>query len=117
MTISVTFKREWVAALRSGKFKQGLGYLQKGDKFCCLGVACRIAGVTMPRKLDDRSTFSFAPLNKAIGLNPEVSRRLGNMNDSGTPFSDIADYIEKHLGPSTALSKAKAETNERERET
>jgi hypothetical protein len=35
---------EWVAALRSGRYKQGEGYLAKRErgemKFCCLGVAC-----------------------------------------------------------------------------
>lgn len=32
--------REWIADLRSGKFKQGRGQLRQGDRFCCLGVAC-----------------------------------------------------------------------------
>lgn len=35
---------KWVAALRSGKFKQGHGVLHSGDKFCCLGVLCDISG-------------------------------------------------------------------------
>lgn len=35
--------KEWVAALRSGKYQQGTGTLlirtaDQGDKFCCLGV-------------------------------------------------------------------------------
>jgi len=34
--------KKWVKALRSGEFKQGTGYLRKGDKFCCLGVACAV---------------------------------------------------------------------------
>ena len=32
----------WVKALRSGKFKQTRDVLRRGDKFCCLGVACEI---------------------------------------------------------------------------
>lgn len=32
----------WIAALRSGKYKQGKGQLQSDTGFCCLGVACKI---------------------------------------------------------------------------
>lgn len=40
--------RKWVAALRSGDYRQGTGELHKRDskgvdRFCCLGVACDIA--------------------------------------------------------------------------
>ena len=38
--------REWVEALHSGKYKQGIGKLKKigGDSYlyCCFGVACEI---------------------------------------------------------------------------
>lgn len=33
-------EKKLVAALRSGKYKQGKSYLRVGDRFCCLGVAC-----------------------------------------------------------------------------
>lgn len=43
-TINTDFVEKWVAALRSGEYKQGQGYLRKGvdgaAEFCCLGVAC-----------------------------------------------------------------------------
>lgn len=35
--------KKWVAALRSGKYKQGTCALNKNGKFCCLGVACEVA--------------------------------------------------------------------------
>lgn len=35
--------KEWIAALRSGKYKQGQGQLKTQDKFCCLGVLCDIS--------------------------------------------------------------------------
>ena len=38
------FKDKWLVALRSGDYKQGIGYLRKGDKYCCLGVAAEISG-------------------------------------------------------------------------
>lgn len=34
------FKTRWIAALRSGEYEQGAGWLRSGDRFCCLGVAC-----------------------------------------------------------------------------
>ena len=33
---------KWVAALRSGNYKQTQGRLKKEDAFCCLGVLCDI---------------------------------------------------------------------------
>lgn len=37
-------KRDWVAALRSGKYKQGANLLRStDDKYCCLGVLCALA--------------------------------------------------------------------------
>lgn len=38
------WKKKWVEALRSGKYKQGKEALCFGDKYCCLGVLCEIAG-------------------------------------------------------------------------
>ena len=35
---------EWVAALRSGEYKQGTGVLRsEANEFCCLGVLCDLA--------------------------------------------------------------------------
>lgn len=33
-------KAEWVAALRSGEYRQTKRQLRYGDNFCCLGVLC-----------------------------------------------------------------------------
>lgn len=35
-------KRQWVAALRSGRYPQTTGYLRDENGFCCLGVLCDI---------------------------------------------------------------------------
>lgn len=32
----------WLAALRSGEYKQATGVLNNGNGFCCLGVACDV---------------------------------------------------------------------------
>lgn len=34
------FKKEWIDALRSGKYEQGKNQLVDNGKYCCLGVAC-----------------------------------------------------------------------------
>lgn len=36
-------KEAWIAELRSGKYKQGTGYLTMDDNYCCLGVLCEMA--------------------------------------------------------------------------
>lgn len=36
--------KSWVRLLRSGRYKQGYEYLNKGDTYCVLGVACRVLG-------------------------------------------------------------------------
>lgn len=39
-------RAKWVAALRSGEYKQGKGKLRtRGNTYCCLGVACAIGVV------------------------------------------------------------------------
>lgn len=41
MTYAFTSEQlEWLDALESGKYEQGKTFLNKNNKFCCLGVAC-----------------------------------------------------------------------------
>ena len=42
-------KAKWVAALRSGQYKQTQNQLRDGNKFCCLGVLCNIHAQEHPR--------------------------------------------------------------------
>ena len=39
-------KKQWVEALRSGKYEQGKEWLQYQGKFCCLGVLCDLHAKT-----------------------------------------------------------------------
>jgi hypothetical protein len=39
------FKAKWIAALRSGKYKQTVSRLRDNFGYCCLGVACDISGM------------------------------------------------------------------------
>jgi hypothetical protein len=40
--MNAEIKARWLAALRSGKFKQGRYRLRKNDHYCCLGVLCEV---------------------------------------------------------------------------
>lgn len=47
--------KKWVKALRSGKFKQGIGTLKQYNrkeqvKYCCLGVLCELYNQEMKKK-------------------------------------------------------------------
>lgn len=48
MKMSKADKQEWIAALRSGEYKQGRGFLarkglsESSMSFCCLGVLCEL---------------------------------------------------------------------------
>jgi hypothetical protein len=106
--------RKWVAALRSGKFKQGQGALKKtDDTYCCLGVACEISGTINGWEEDSFSSTLFPQGFRVMLLPPPVSEWLGideadpvllkkktentaaNLNDYGASFKRIATYIER----------------------
>lgn len=102
-------KTKWLAALRSGKYKQGKGCLRSGDdKFCCLGV---LLDVVAPKgwlssfhsaKRYHRSSDSIGELPTAsfarrARLPCGILKDLAAMNDNGTRFTTIAKYIEKNL--------------------
>ncbi len=61
---------QWVTALRSGKFKQGSGFLRVGDEYCCLGVLCELY------RRDQQKETEEAPDWKASDsdYNPSVQR-------------------------------------------
>ena len=108
--------KKWVQALRSGKYKQGKGFLrfstqtdnQKGTMFhCCLGVACELHQRENPSKtwvLDSylgQSQSLHGTVREWLGL-VEKEGHYGNgfttsltsKNDNGFTFSEIADIIE-----------------------
>lgn len=110
-------KTKWVEALRSGKYRQGIGQLRNSsDEYCCLGVLCDILG-TKWRKDDGVSdNFMSVPWHgkpKYATLPTEIRNKYGlrdiedelvNLNDGieelgipGKSFNEIADWIEVNL--------------------
>lgn len=86
-------KAKWVEALRSGKYRQTRREFEDQVGFCCLGVLCKVAGVsTSSGPLGNNWEF----VDSHVGNG--TSWKLAMMNDSGEmTFHDIADYIEKNL--------------------
>lgn len=120
MSVNVENMRKWVAALRSGKYKQGKNRLKHAGRHCCLGVACDVSDVDM-KGCWGEGTLNYdvsfwLGLRSEIDLglhsdidadwsnprltHPEMGQgRATEANDElGWSFSDIADAIE-HTWP------------------
>lgn len=97
------FKAKWIAALRSGEYKQGRGQLYdiNNNTYCCVGVYAKCNGMNLTKNGMDflesaDSGLYYMPLQKHIGIN--LVRKLVEMNDSGVKsFIEIADFIEANL--------------------
>jgi hypothetical protein len=46
--MNTTIKSQWIAALRSGDYKQGRGWLRTDNYYCCLGVLCDLHSKANP---------------------------------------------------------------------
>jgi hypothetical protein len=112
-----SIKEQWVAALRSGQYKQASGALKCLDSYCCLGVLsdlyCKATNKDwdnlvfnghelLPTEVqewagltDDDIEISFEEghiLNEGSG-----GRTLSGLNDSGLDFCQIANLIEQRV--------------------
>ena len=123
-SLDKTFKEKWIKALKSGNYKQGSGSLKRyyeniEPRYCCLGVACSVAGV--PEEyisgewIDEDVDFDldhFPELPKVLqgsGDENELVGKLSAMNDYTTinpdtdeeehksDFEKIADWIDENI--------------------
>lgn len=96
--------KKWVAALRSGEFKQAQRKLATKDGFCCLGVACVLAekdGLSLPDDWKDRGSLPWT-ICRWLGLRtgwgqygPALENELTRDNDKkDKTFAEIAGIIE-----------------------
>src|SRR4051812_46870410 len=107
-------KKKWVAALKSGEYKQGRLHLKKDNTYCCLGVLCDIhrkecsTGWIQQRTymgsfltyLGERYVLPLEVANWAglEGSNPLIPGHnfLASLNDiDSLNFEQIADLIEE----------------------
>ena len=109
--------RRWVAALRSGRYLQARGRLQRGDAHCCLGVAADlyIRATGRGEWIAGADGWVFAsdagarrepkelpvPVRRWLGMPPRVLGyedipvvELMVANDAGMDFASVAGMIE-----------------------
>lgn len=89
-------KANWLAALRSGKYRQGKEMLFDPEErsYCCLGV---LRSVHRMRKHAEGDEYIAVKAAERIGLSFGVQDMLAGFNDSGRTFAEIADWIEANL--------------------
>ena len=106
-------KEKWIAALRSGEYKQGRKHLNNNGAYCCLGVLCEVYLENCDEpKIEKRAEVGYDNLvfygGWSASLPPEVHvwsglsnlspAHLIYLNDTAKKsFAEIADYIEEKL--------------------
>lgn len=110
---------QWLADLRSGKYKQTTTYLHDANGFCCLGIATEITCGLAPVKVTKMDHVREYPdlvssldditrilLPEQIVKKMKFRTRAGDsrdslsisalseLNDDGVSFSEIADLVE-----------------------
>lgn len=98
---------KWVAKLRDPETKQCKGALEKNDSNCCLGVLCNAVGIEKGSPFLTRDIYfhftsydewkSSLPPTGFQGLSFKQIQKLYKMNDSGSTFPEIADWIEQNI--------------------
>jgi hypothetical protein len=106
VTVDPDLKAKFVAALRSGRYRQGRSQLRGGDDcFCALGVLFDVGGCHWIRgedcytaTFDSKAKSSYRPTRRmqdAVGLTDEQTDALIYLNDGrGLPFALIAAEVE-----------------------
>lgn len=92
----------WVAAMRSGKYKQGMHCLRTiNDAYCCLGVLCDVvdpSGWNAGGEYLGADLYPPGSICDAAGLTGDMTRNLGRMNDvMGFSFARIADAVDSEF--------------------
>lgn len=82
MAVNTEFIREWVDALRSGDYLQGVGALRRRGEFCCLGVACDL--LVKKGVLEERLSGSGTTMYGHTG--DQLSWAMGTLPSSALDF-------------------------------
>ena len=107
-----SIKNKWIAALRSGKFKQGHEQLMipkgckgwaaepvnKNDRFCCLGVLHCVVNNTQRVVRGPERGFPSSRTQERANLDRGAMDVLASLNDQFRwSFKRIANWIQKRL--------------------
>lgn len=94
-------QHKWIEALKSDNYKQAKGILYNSytNGYCCLGVLLEVAGY------DKHLYYGMGKVSYWLGedhrlLPQALEDEVILMNDDGTSFKDIANYIEKVMSGS-----------------
>lgn len=101
-------QREWLDALKSGKYEQCKGLLHKaGDGYCCLGVAMDLAGLANDEEdQEDENGVSYFDEeggDSNVELLPSVTRKL-QLNEHSGKIKDEYDFTQEGL-PNNTLAE------------
>ena len=84
MNTNLELIKEWVKALRSGKYTQGQDCLRgKDDKFCCLGVLCDL---TSRKKWDEENDEYYCTILGEEEVLPESILNLLHLEERTPSF-------------------------------
>lgn len=105
------FIKQWLAALRSGRYGQIQGCLHTEKGFCCIGVGCDLVNST--RWVGNSRGFfewngdavcASQELIDVTGFNSSFFGDLAKLNDElEFTFPQIADYIEGKVNNGSAF--------------
>lgn len=97
------YKKLWIEALESGKYRQTQGRLaapvNKKRAYCCLGVLCEVAGIPRERYTYDGDSAYLSPnLLTKFEITDIQQSVLTKMNDEElSSFKEIAQWIKENL--------------------
>lgn len=97
--------KKWIAALDSGEYKQGAGQLNYNDRYCCLGVGCKVLIPNKVLYIDHGQIAGGWPGSQPAapiwlkGINIDFDNKTGMslsyLNDEkGYTFPEIATLLE-----------------------
>lgn len=106
-------KDKWIAALRSGKYKQTRGFLGDMNGHCCLGVLCEVfadEGNPLSVCMTQQNVVSYngctrypppdvlewAGLQNNEGRASNADHCVAFVNDDSYSFAPSIDYILQH---------------------
>lgn len=92
-------RKLWVEELRSGKYKQGKRQLLTRDSYCCLGVACLVAGKHDADMLHECNLGNLKDVRDFFGIRDYDGDFQGGSlvhlnDDANYTFRQIAEVIE-----------------------
>jgi len=75
--------KKWVAALRSGEYKQGFEGLSNNGKYCCLGVLCEVLGARKRIGYFGHVVYGSGYETNPVVLPRSIRRISGVKNETG----------------------------------